>query len=90
MEIHTPNDKNIKHIKILANGANLLFKKLILSGIRSNIDRNNITEDAKEIPPMRKFSVLFLEKNVINAPIMVDNPAIEDRANAIVVFILSP
>ena len=60
----------------------MLFKKEILSGIKSNIDRKNITPDANEIPPIRKFKVLFLEINIIKAPITVESPAILERIKA--------
>ena len=89
--MQTPKDRKIKHSKMLTKGTHLLFKKLILSGIRSNNDKKSITEDAKEIPPIRKFRVFFLEKRIINAPINVESPAIDDRVNdKNILFILSP
>ena len=68
----------------------MLFKKEILSVIRSNIDKKNITADAKAIPPIKKFRVLFLGMNIIKAPIIVESPAILERINAKQVFMLSP
>ena len=59
----------------------------MLSGIKSNIDKKNITPDAKAIPPIKKFNVLFFDINIIRLPIIVESPAILDRINAIVVFI---
>ena len=63
----------------------------MLSGIKSNKDKKSITEDAKEIPPIRKSRVFFFEKKITNTPIKVENPARDDRVNAkTILFILSP
>ena len=75
---------------MLIKDVQVYLKKWILSGIKSNNDRNSITEEAKEIPPIKKFKLFFLDKNIIKDPIKVERPAREDRTKAIVVFILSP
>lgn len=63
----------------------------MLSGIKSNIDKKNITPAANEIPPIRKFNVFFLLKNITKVPSIVERPAILDSKKAIcVVVILSP
>ena len=91
IEMHTPKDMKIKHSKILTNDTYLLFRKLILSGIKSNSDKNNMTEDANEMPPIKKFRVFFFEKRIVNAPNKVENPARDERVNAKdILFILSP
>ncbi len=59
----------------------------MLSGNKSNSDRNNITDDAKEMPAIRKFKLFFLDKKIINDPIIVEKPAIEERIKAIFIFI---
>ena len=90
MESITPIDRNIPVNRMQGIIWYVDFRNVMLSGIRSNIERKNITPDANDIPPIRKFNVFFLEKNITNVPSMVESPARVDNVNAKFVFILSP
>ena len=86
-DIHIPKDKNIKHSKILTKLLYVSLKNDILSGIKSNNDKKSITEEAKEIPPIKKLRLFFFDKNITNEPIKVEKPAKVEKINAILVFI---
>lgn len=68
----------------------MFFKNDIDSGIRSRIESENITPEAKAIVLVMNFVLSFLFIKIIILPIRVDSPASEDIIKAIVVlFILS-
>ena len=67
----------------------MVFKNDIDSGIRSRIERVNITPEEKAIVLAMNFVLSFLFIRIIVLPIRVDSPAAEEIIKAIVVFILS-
>ena len=74
-------------IILILVGTIIFIIPIFLKQTTKNEDNNNSTEEAKEIPPIKKLRVFFLESNTIKAPIKVEKPAILDKIKAIFVFI---